>query len=181
MALTRKLLKDMQLEDPIIEQIIAAHAASIQALEQQRDEALAQAAALNEASHAAAQVQADFDAYRASVESAAQTAKAARLLRLALIQAGCNEQAIELMIRTLPPASLALENGCLVNEKGLIASLKEQYAAFFAKPVRLPTPTIQPPVSSGGALTREDLSRMSAEEINTNWNAVKGVLSKGAM
>lgn len=188
MSLTRKLLKDLQLDDPAIEQIISAHVSTVEALKAERDAALteletlrAQAETFALDQQSAAEVQAAFDAYRTQVENDKQTGKAVQLARLALVQAGCNEKAIELLLHFIDPSALAIENGSLKNESAVIGELRAKYAAFFAQPVRMPAPAIQPPVPTGGALTREDLSRMSADEINRNWNAVKGVLSKGAI
>ena len=83
---------------------------------------------------------------------------------------------------------LQLKNGdfdCIAvadgNGEAIIAELRAKHAAFFAQSVRMAAPAVRPPVPTGGALTREDISRMSADEINRNWNAVKGVLAKGAI
>ena len=182
MALTRKLLKDMQLNDETIEQIIAAHVATVEGLKAERDAISAELETLRtQSQQSAAEVQAAFDAYRTQVETARQNSKAVDLVRLALIQAGCNEKAVDLLIQTIDPSTLEMENGALKNENAVISEMRAKYAAFFAQPVRMPAPAIQPPIPTGGALTREDLSRMSADEINRNWNAVKGVLSKGAI
>lgn len=188
MALTRKLLKDMQLEDEKIEQIIAAHVATIEALKGERDAALteneelrAQVEQLSTANQSAAEVQAAFDAYRTQIESTRQAEKAIEMIRLAMLQAGCNEKAIGLLIQTIDPSTLEVENGQVKNGEAIIAELRAKHAAFFAQPVRMAAPAVRPPVPTGGALTREDISRMSADEINRNWNAVKGVLAKGAI
>lgn len=182
MALTRQLLKDMQLTDENIEQIIAAHVATIEALKNERDAAAAENQALRAAAdQSAAQVQQAFDAYRAQVEQDRQTRKALEILRLSMLQAGCNEKALDLLIQSIDPAALEMEGGMLKNSAALIADLRSKYADFFARPVRMPAPTLQPPVTASGPLTRDDLSRMSVDEINRNWSAVKGVLAKGAM
>lgn len=182
MSLTRQLLKDLQLGDEAIEQVIAAHIETVNALKAERDAATSELEALRAASdQSAAEVQAAFDAYRTQVETDRSTAKAIELVRLAMIQAGCNEKAIDLLIQAIDPATLEVEGSVLRNQDEIIAGLKSKYAAFFAQPIRMAAPTIQPPIPTGGALTREDLSRMSADEINRNWNAVKGVLAKGAI
>lgn len=198
MSLTRKQLKAWQLPTDMIERIIAAHAETVDGLKAERD-ALRDAA--NQANTLAAErdtlraqveqlssVQADLEQTRAELDACRTRAEEERLcaqrqeaLNAALRDAGANEKALPLLARLLNPAELHLENGCLKNADALIAPLREQYAAFFAKPVRLPAQTITPPIQAGGALTREDIGRMSADEINRNWNAVKGVLSKGAM
>ena len=91
MALTRKMLKAMGLEESVIDSIIDAHSETVEALKKQRDDAQAEAGKvedltrkLNEANTKlstagdAAKVQADFDAFRQQVENekreAAETA-----------------------------------------------------------------------------------------------------------
>ena len=182
MSLTRKLLKDLQITDEAIEQIIAAHVETVDALKAQRDSLSDELDTLRAQEQSAAQqVQTAFDDYRTQVESEHHKQQALQLLRLAMIQAGCNEKAVELLIQSIDPAALQVENGVLTNQEALIGELRTKHAAFFAQPVRVAVPTIQPPIPSGSAITREDLSRMSADEINRNWNAVKGVLAKGAI
>lgn len=182
MALTRQLLKDLQLTDDTIETIITAHVASIEALKSERDAATAEAETLRAASgQSAAQVQQAFDAYRAQVEKDRQSRKAMELLRLSMLQAGCNEKAIDLLIQSIDPALLEMDGGMLKNGPALVAQLRARYADFFARPVRMPAPTLQPPVQAGGTISLDDLSRMSVDEINRNWSAIKGVLAKGAM
>lgn len=182
MALTRQLLKDMQLSDESIETIISAHVSTIEALKNERDAALAQVEALQAATdQSAAQVQQAFDDYRAQVEQDRQAHQALELLRLSMLQAGCNEKAIDLLVQSINASQLEMDGGMLKNGPALIAEMRSKYADFFASPVRMPAPTLKPPVQTGGALTRDDLSRMSVDEINRNWNAVKGVLAKGAM
>jgi len=182
MSLTRKLLKDLQLTDETIETIIAAHVETVDALKAERDAVSAELETLRAAADtSAAQVQQEFDAYRAQVESDQHKQQALKLVRLAMIQAGCNEKAVDLLIQAIDPATLQVENGVLTNQDAVIAELRGKYAAFFAQPIRVAVPTIQPPIPTGSALTREDLSHMSADEINRNWNAVKGVLAKGAI
>lgn len=182
MALTRQLLKDLQLGDEAIEQIIAAHVSTIEALKSERDAATAELEALRATSNqSAAEVQAAFDAYRTQVEKEKQTHKAFEWLRLSMLQAGCNEKALDLLLQSVDQADLEMDNGMLKNGPALVADLRSRYADFFAQPVRMAAPTLQPPISSGGALTRDDLSRMSADDINRNWNAVKSVLAKGAI
>ena len=46
MSLTRKLLKELELNETAIERIIAAHAGTVDALKQERDSAVAHAAQL---------------------------------------------------------------------------------------------------------------------------------------
>ena len=77
MSLTRQLLKDLQLSDEAIEQVIAAHIETVNALKAERDAASAELEALRAtADQSTAEVQAAFDAYRTQVETDRTTAKA---------------------------------------------------------------------------------------------------------
>ena len=198
MSLTRKQLKDLQLDENTIEEIIAAHVATIEGLRGERDAALAAAAQVEELTRERDELRAQVENLTASLEEQreAQTAFEEYLtqeseqrmreakesaLRAALEEEGCNRYAVELILRQIELDKAVLSGGSVVNAGDLIAPLKEKYAPFFARPTRIPTPAVEPPVSSEGALDIGDVSRMSVEEINRNWSAVRSALSKGAM
>ncbi len=67
----------------------------------------------------------------------------------------------------------------ITDPDALLTPLKAQYGAFFAQPTRLPTDVVSPPVTAAPPLTKEDVRRMSQEDINRNWSSVCSVLSKG--
>lgn len=197
MALTRKQLREMGLEDDIIESIIRAHGETVDALKQERDaarqtalkqesaarerDALAEEIArLNAEKQEPERIQAEFDAYRQTVESEKTHAQARQALRKALLDAGANDKAVDLLILGVPQDSLVLQEGSLQNAEELVSSLRGTYDAFFARPVRAGTPVLNPPASQQPRLDREAISRMSPEEINRNWSAVSSALSKGA-
>lgn len=191
MSLTRKLLKEMDLAEDQIEQIILAHADTISALKAEIAQAKADCDSANEEkallleklselSHwqeEAQRVQSAFDAYKEQAAQAQSDAEKQQLIRQALIDAGANEKALDLLSRLIDPAALDIQEGKLANAQALVDPIRETYGAFFAQPVLIPTPTIQPPASSHGALRVEDIARMSSQEINANWAAVRSVLA----
>ena len=198
MSLTRKQLKDLQLDEAIIEEIIASHVSTIDGLRSERDAALAAAASVGELTCERDELRAQVENLTASLQEQreAQTAFEEYLakeseqrmreakeaaLRAALEEEGCNRCAVELILRQIDLDKAVLSDGSIVNAGELITPLKEKYAPFFARPARIPTPAVEPPVSSEGALDIGDVSRMSVEEINRNWSAVRSALSKGAM
>ena len=198
MSLTRKQLKDLQLDEAIIEEIIASHVSTIDGLRSERDAALAAAANVGELTcerdELRAQVenltaslqeqreaQAAFEEYLAKESEQRMREAKEAALRAALEEEGCNRCAVELILRQIDLDKAVLSDGSIVNAEELITPLKEKYAPFFAKPARIPTPAVEPPVSSEGALDIGDVSRMTVEEINRNWSAVRSALSKGAM
>ena len=198
MSLTRKQLKDLQLDEATIEEIIAAHVSTIDGLRNERDAALAATAQVEELTRERDELRARVDGLTAALQeqSEAQAAFEEYLtqeteqrmreakeaaLRAALEEEGCNRYAVELILRQIDLDKAVLSDGSVINAGDLIAPLKEKYAPFFAKPTRIPTPAVEPPVSSEGALDISDVSRMSVEEINRSWSAVRSALSKGAM
>ena len=198
MSLTRKQLKDLQLDEAAIEEIFAAHVSTIEGLRAERDAALEAAARAEELAlerdglrarveeltaslQAQGEAQAAFEEYLAQ-ENAQRVREAKEAaLRTALEDEGCNRYAVELILRQIDLDKAVLSGDSVVNAGELIAPLREQYAPFFAKPARIPTPAVEPPVSPEGALDIGDVSRMTVEEINRNWSAVRSALSKGAM
>ena len=195
MALTRSLLRELNLEDSVIEQIIQAHSETVTALKAEIDAARTDASALAEVTAErdmlleqiallsaqqadAQQIQAEFDAWKAREQQSLTDTEKQQLIRQALLDAGANEKAVALLAREIDPESLVITGGALQNAEEIIAPVREKYASFFARPVRLPASVIQPPASLHGALTRQDVAAMSPEEINANWDAVRAVLAR---
>lgn len=184
MSLTRSMLKEMALTDDQVEQIILAHLETVDALKAeitaaQEDRALLteQLAELAAQQQDAASIQAEFDRYKAQMQAQLSAEEIQRILRDALIKAGANEKAVMLLSREIDPEAAQIDGGKLTNAEELIAPIREKYAAFFATPVSRPVPTIQPPATLHGSLTRQDVARMTTEEINQNWDAVRSVLT----
>ena len=80
---------------------------------------------------------------------------------------------------SLHPDESAFDGDEITDLDALLTPLKAQYGAFFAQPTRLPTDVVSPPVTAAPPLTKEDVRRMSQEDINRNWSSVCSVLSKG--
>lgn len=53
---------------------------------------------------------------------------------------------------------------------------RAKYGALFSVKTPIPVTRVSPPVKAGGALTRADVQRMSADDINRSWNAVQKAL-----
>ncbi|MCH5288257.1 MAG: hypothetical protein J1E43_12650 [Christensenellaceae bacterium] len=193
MSLTRKLLRELHLEDAHIERIIAAHVETVDALRQERDALSAQAAQLDSIAaerdalrdqvadltahrDEAARIQADFDAYRAQVDADRLSAARQSAIRAALLDAGANPQAVDLLAGAVVTDDAAWEEGRLKDAAGTLAPVRERYASLFARPVPVPTPRLSPPGGDAPALTRDDVGRMSEQEILANWGAVQSAL-----
>lgn len=188
MALTRRQLKEIGLPEETIDRIIAAHAESIAGLKAERDawrEAAAPNAALAEERDAlkaqnealtgwqekAEALQAELDGRRAQELAKAQRQAGEAALAEALAGCGANPKAIGLLMQAADPEALTAD---AAGAATLAEQIKAQYAAFFAAPERIPTGRVTPPVGGGAGM--QDIERMSIEEINDNWSAVKSVL-----
>ena len=193
MALTRKLLKSLSLEESVIETIIDAHTETVDALKQQRDTAQAEAdkvaaitkerdEALDKLSKAgdAAKVQADFDAYKQQVEgeklNAATDATLYDLAKKAGIQ---RESFLKLAVKNFNRDTIKRgENNAITNAEELVEAIKAEFPDFLAtEPSPTPIPPNNPPPGPAKPYTREQIKGMSADEINKNWDAVKNALA----
>ena len=165
MALTRRLLKELELNDETIERIIAAHAETVTALQAQ--------ATGHE--NEARRIQGELDAFRQQVESERTGHLRQQTLEDALRRAGANEHAAPLLARTLEIHEGDWDGAQLRDEEAFLSPVRAQYAPFFSQPQPIPTDRISPPLD-GGIITLEDVRRMSAEEINRNWSQVCSAL-----
>lgn len=192
MALTRKLLKTFGLEEGVIDSIIEAHTETVDALKRDRDAYKAEAdkvegltRQLNEAndklskSGDAAKVQADFDAFKASVEAEKTSARKGDALSALLEKAGIARPAFRDLIRKGYDLSTLelLEDGSIKDADKHMADIKTTYADFVGEVKEQGVPQNTPPKGDGKLYTREELKGMSAAEINKNWGAVQQSLA----
>lgn len=176
MALGRKFLKALGLDDAVIDTIIEAHSESIEALKKERDEAkeaadrsekleqqLREANEKLEKAGDAARVQADFDAYKQQIEgektAASRKAVMASVLR---DQVGIKrESARNLILATMDMAKYEWdENGKLKNESAVAEALRQEYAEWIASTQTSGMSTATPPAGSGGRMTRDEIMKI---------------------
>lgn len=181
MAITRKLLRSLNLTDEVAESIIEAHAETVDALktriaelEQQasgytdlvaeRDQLQQRVTDLEGRSTDADQVRAEFDAYKAEVE-AARTRDSKRTALDALLRdkVGIQRpQARELILRATNLDDIALdEAGNIADADAVVQAHKEQYSDFVTSTRQVGTSTMTPPPSSGGAMTKAEIAAMT--------------------
>lgn len=166
MALTRKFLKALGIEEDKIEEIITAHGETVSALKdeitkaqqgvddlaaitKERDTLKQRVDALEKSSGDAAKVQADFDAYKKQVEAEkANTGKKA-LVKKALEAAGANPAAIDLMLGTVDLEKVELNGDGLKDADAVLKPIKEAHAGLFGEVKPNGTPPINPPGGDG--------------------------------
>lgn len=192
MALTRKFLKSMGLEDEKVESIIEAHTETVDALKKERDDAITRAESITELEKErdslreqidkagdAAKVKAEFDAYKAQVESDRLADQKAAAVRKALKEAGVQREGFEkLLLQGVDLDKVELDGDSVKDADALIAPLKESYAECFATTETKGVPPVNPPASGQQKLTREQVDAMSEAEIIKNWPAVQAAIGQ---
>lgn len=199
MALTRKFLKALGIDEDKIDEIISAHGETVNALKdeieqakqasggldevtKERDRYKQDYEALQKTSGDAAKVQAEFDAYKAEVAGEKLKASKDAALDAVLKKAGVERESFRAQLRKgWNMDALELDDkGAVKDEEAMIGRIKADYADFIGHVSTNGTPPLTPPSSGGNkSYTREQLKGLSAEEINQNWSAVQAAL-KGA-
>lgn len=180
MALTRKLLKSLGLEEAQIETIIDAHTETVDGLKESLKTAQIEAAKvegltqqLNEANDKlskagdAAKVQKEFDIYKANVEAERKTAKTAADVQELLKEAGINRDSFRAAVAKSYDASKITyaEDGSISNRAELVQGIKADYADFLSTTTTTGTPTITPPTGGkAGGMTKEEIMAIKDPE-----------------
>ena len=195
MALTRKFLKALGIEDDKIDEIVSAHGETVTALKAEIDEAKQGASgldavtkerdrykadleALQKTSGDAAKVQAEYDAYKAQVDRDKTAAKKGAALDAVLKKAGVERESFRAQLRKgwdMDTVELE-ESGGVKDEAALLSRIKADYPDFIGTVNTEGTKPLTPPAGGGKTYTRDQLKGLSAEEINANWGAVSAAL-----
>lgn len=162
MALTRKFLKALGIEEDKIEEIITAHGETVAALKdeidkaeqnakdsaaaaQERDKLQKRVEALEKTSGDAAKVQAEYDAYRQQVETDKANAGKKALIKKALEDAHANPAAIDLMLGTVKLDDVELDGEALKDAEAVLKPIREAHAGLFGTVQNQGTPPLTPP------------------------------------
>ena len=197
MALTRRALKAMGIEDEKIDEIITMHADTVDGLKADLAKYKADAEALihvqKELDKAKADLEAgekdswkvkyeavkeEFDSYKneqAQQESRAAKEKAYRSL---LQAAGISEKRLESVLRVSDVDSVELDGeGSVKGADKLLEGIKNEWADFIVTTTTQGARTATPPTHQPQIrYTREDIRKMTPEEINRNFDAIKASL-----
>lgn len=176
MALTRKFLKALGIEEDKIEEIITAHGETVAALKdeidkaeqsakdsaaaaQERDKLQKRVEALEKTSGDAAKVQAEYDAYRQQVETDKANAGKKALIKKALEEAHANPAAIDLMLNTVKLDDVELDGETLKDAEAVLKPIREAHAGLFGTVQNQGTPPLNPPAGDG-KMTRESFEKL---------------------
>lgn len=176
MALTRKFLKALGIEEDKIEEIITAHGETVTALKdeieqakqgaedfaataKERDTLKQRVESLEKVNGDAAKVQAEYDAYRQQVETDKANAGKKALIKKALEEAHANPAAIDLMLGTVKLDEVELDGEALKDAEAVLKPIREAHAGLFGTVQNQGTPPLNPPAGDG-KMTRESFEKL---------------------
>lgn len=172
MALTRKMLKAMGIEDEKIEQIIEEHTESTDALKQQRDEYKAKAEAKATTStepkpkdhEPIDEYKAKYDAERKAFEDykaniAAEKAEADKRAkyRELIEKAGVDEKRIDAVLKISDLSGVTVKDGAIEGADKLVEGIKADFKEFIPVITTKGADVAKPPAGDGGTAAPKNL------------------------
>lgn len=184
MALTRKMLKAMGIEDEKIDQIIEEHVESIDGLKAERDryragaeeaeglrrqleEAKAAGEGAGEAERKLKDLTEEFEAYRAKVDGEAAEREKRGLYRKLLEEAGIDPKRIDSVLKVSDLSKVSVKDGAIEGADGIAEGIKSEWADFIVSTSTKGASVPKPP--KGGdptAVTPEAFRKMTVRERN---------------
>lgn len=189
MALTRKMLKEMGIADETAEEIIRAHAESIDALKGYK----ADSERLSEVSAELDEVKKSEGDYRLRFEELEKSYEGfkgevlrentdrkkreglAKIIRSCMIPENCVDPIVK--VTDLDTLELS-EDGGIANEDAVRSGIAQNWSAFIPKVYTMGAQTANPPaVQSERGFSLEEIRRMTPKEINENYSAIRKSLA----
>ena len=175
MALTRKTLKAMGIEEDKIDLIIEAHTESTDALKQQRDEYKAKAEAKATAStepkpkdpEPSDGYKAKYDAekkafedYKANIAAEKAEADKRAKYRELIVKAGVDSKRVDSVLKVSDLSEIKVKDGAIEGADDLVKSIKEDWADFIPTTQKVGANAPNPPKNDGGVKKLEDITKM---------------------
>ena len=172
MALTRKMLKAMGIEDEKIEQIIEEHTESTDALKQQRDEYKAKAEAKATTStepkpkdhEPIDEYKAKYDAekkafedYKANIAAEKAEADKRAKYRELIEKAGVDEKRIDAVLKISDLSGVTVKDGAIEGADKLVEGIKADFKEFIPVITTEGADVAKPPAGDGGTAAPKNL------------------------
>lgn len=186
MALTRRMLKALGIEDEKADEIIAAHTESTDALKQQRDDWKAKAEAkANEPSteqkpkdpESTDEYKAKYDAekkafedYKAGIEAEKAEAEKRAKYRELIEKAGVDSKRIDAVLKISDLSGVTVKDGAIENAEKLVEGIKADFKEFIPVVTTEGASVAKPPLGGGGAVTKEQFAKMTLRQRNELYN-----------
>lgn len=198
MSLSRKLLESMGLEADKVSTIIEAHAETVDSLKSQISEYKEKAERYDATNAELDKIKKDFeemkqnggdwqkkyDALNSEFETykADQSAKDLKTqketaYRSLLKETGISEKRIDSIMKLTDLDSIDLEDGKIKDADKAVESIKAEWSDFIVDTsVQTPKTQTPPNTDSLKKYSHEDIAKMTPDEINANWESIKGSL-----
>lgn len=172
MALTRKMLKAMGIDDEKIDQIIEEHVEVTDALKSQRDAATGERDQLKKKLDDAAEeggqewkakYEAErkaFEAYKADAEAEKGAAKVRALYRSELEGLGITGSRADAVLRATDLSKVEVEDGKLKDPEAVRKAIESEWAEFIPQKRTQGAGVANPPAGGGDAKTMDEIAKM---------------------
>ena len=175
MALTRKFLSAMGIEDDKVEEIITAHTDTVNALKEQRDsykedadklpnvqkqldEMKANADKEDPYKEQYENLQKEFETFKTDVENEKIKAKKNTLYRSLIKDAGISEKRIDSIMKVTNVDDVELDGDTIKDADKIKENIKAEWSDFLVTETQKGANTTTPPQSTGGAtMTKEEI------------------------
>lgn len=123
----------------------------------------------------------ELSEYKAGVESEKDKTALEAALERHLKAAGANPDPLifEGLMSKFDRSALVREGEKITNWDEVLAPVKESNAKYFGTQATRAADVADPPANNTSSYTMDDIKKMSTEQINKNWDAVKTTLGKG--
>lgn len=185
MALTRKMLKAMGIDDEKIDQIIEAHTDVTDALKADRDKYKEEAERIPEIEKDSKELQkrideletevehanqykekyenerTAFEDYKKGVDSEKESMKKANAYKELLKKAGISDKRIDAILKVTDTDTVSLnEDGEVEGADDIVESIKSEWSEFIVTKSEEGVKTETPPTNTGGKQSREDIMQI---------------------
>lgn len=182
MALTRKFLAALGIDEAKVDEIIAAHTEVTEALKAERDAFKTDAGKYAEARAELDRITAEaakndgknpyqvkyealkeeFDAFKADVAGKETKAKKEAAYRAVLKAAGVSDKRIEAVLKVSDVDGIEFDkDGKVKDEDKLLETVKKEWADFIPQATQTGVPATNPPASSGKSMTKDDIMKIT--------------------
>lgn len=164
MALTRRLLRSMGIEDEKVDQIIEAHAETVNALKDERDGLEDAVGRLKKAEAELEELKAgpaggyrekfekehaDFEAFKADTAKAAADREKKSLYRRLLTDAGVDPKRMDAVMRVADLSDIVVEDGAIKDADKAMEEVKGEWSDFIPATNTKPAKVDTPPAGAG--------------------------------
>lgn len=196
MSLTRKLLESLGLESDKVSTIIEAHAETVDSLKSQIEKYKGEAESIEglrkELNSAQTELEslkasggdwqkkyeaehADFELYKSEQSQKEMQNTKEKAYRALLKESGVSEKRIDAILKVTNLSEIEIaEDGSIKDADKLSESIKADWADFITTTHTVGADTQTPPANNNlPRFSHEEIAKMTPEEINNNWDAIK--------